>query len=76
MNLIHDHLALREDGLPGLRIFRNRCPNLVRELRWACYATTGNPEDTDATLDHALDAIRYALGRKEVFAGIVPVRGL
>jgi len=76
LSLIHDALAMRNDNLPGLRIFNGRCPNLVREIQSACYATTGNPEDTDAASDHSLDALRYALGRKKKNFYLARVRGL
>ncbi|MEY2487118.1 MAG: hypothetical protein QOH39_2766 [Verrucomicrobiota bacterium] len=72
---IHSKLAMREDGKPGLIIF-NTCRHLIRTLPAATYATTGNPEDTDLTLDHALDALRYSLGRKKVFFYRARVKGV
>jgi hypothetical protein len=72
---IHDRLAIREDGKPGLVIF-NTCRNLIRTLPVASYQRTGNPEDTDLTDDHCIDALRYALGRKKTFCGLARVKGL
>jgi hypothetical protein len=61
---IHARLALRSDGLPGLMVFRNCCPNLVRTLPSLVYSAT-NPEDVDEHCeDHCFDALRYGLTRR------------
>jgi hypothetical protein len=62
LSAIHSRLALRDGGRSaGLRIFRDRCPNLVRELTSPIYSTR-NPEEIDAGCsDHAVDALRYGL---------------
>ena len=65
--LIHNLLAPNPSDpakMPGLRFFEGCCPNLVRTL-----PTLGrddkNPEDVDTTDDdHAYDALRYGLQRK------------
>lgn len=60
---IHARLALREDGPPGLVIFRN-CQNLIRTLPALPYSRT-NPEDVaDNSEDHAYEALRIGLIRK------------
>lgn len=57
---IDNLLAVREDGLPGLLIFRS-CYNLIRTLPLLVH-DTNNPEDIDTQQeDHAYDALRYGL---------------
>jgi len=57
---IHSRLALRDDGLPGLIVFRT-CKNLVRTLPALPYSSQ-HPEDVDTDAeDHAYDALRYLL---------------
>jgi hypothetical protein len=72
---IHSHLALKSDGLPGLIIFKN-CRNLIRTLPAATYSTSGNIEDTDLADDHAIDALRYSLGRRKVSFYRAKLRGI
>jgi hypothetical protein len=74
LSAIHSRLALKSDDLPGLIVFKN-CQHLIAELPAATYATTGNPEDTDATADHSIDALRYSLGRKKVTFRLVRLKG-
>jgi len=48
-------------GMPGLRVFRGCCPELVRTLP-ALGRDKNNPEDVDTDEeDHAYDGLRYAL---------------
>jgi hypothetical protein len=75
LSAIHSHLALKSDGLPGLIIFKN-CRNLIRTLPAVTYATTGNPEDTNAVDHHAIDALRYSLGHRKVFFYRAKVKGI
>jgi hypothetical protein len=77
LSAIHSRLALRDGGRSaGLRIFRDRCPNLVRELMSLVYSTTRPEEIAAGCSDHAVDALRYALlyqpvqGRRVRLGGI------
>jgi hypothetical protein len=77
LSAIHSRLALRDGGRStGLRIFRDRCPNLVRELTSLVYSTTRPEEIAAGCSDHAVDALRYALlyrpieGRRVRLGGI------
>jgi len=77
---VHQALAMRPDGKPGLLVFRT-CVNLIRTLPALPYdAARVEDVDTDAE-DHAYDALRYGLMRgiqreteryqpRDVFAGI------
>jgi hypothetical protein len=62
LSAIHARLAFRDNGRSvGLKVFRGRCPNLVRTLSALVYSTR-NPEEVDPSCeDHAIDALRYAL---------------
>jgi hypothetical protein len=47
------------DGVPRLRIFRDRCPNLVRELQ-SIRIDRSDADDYDHTGDgHSIDALRF-----------------
>jgi hypothetical protein len=77
LSAIHSRLALRDGGRStGLRIFSDRCPNLVRELTSLVYSTTRPEEIAAGCSDHAVDALRYGLlyrpveGRRVRLAGI------
>jgi hypothetical protein len=71
-NAIHSRLALRGDGLPSLIVFRT-CKNLIRTLPYS----NNHPEDVDTDAeDHAYDALRYLLTRREFHFRRVRVRGL
>ena len=73
VSAVHQRLALREDGLPGLIVFRT-CRNLIRTLPAMVYDRK-NPEDIDpACEEHAVKALMYGLTRKVFRAAMVPVR--
>jgi hypothetical protein len=70
---IHQRLALKSDGHPGLIVF-STCRNLVRTLPVLCYSKT-RPEDVDTDAeDHCYDALRYGLIRKVMRGGMVRVK--
>jgi len=71
---IHQRLAVRADGKPGLIVF-STCKNLIRTLPVMVYSRT-NVEDIHGSCeDHAVDALRYGLfRRKPPVARRVPVR--
>ena len=72
---IHSRLALRDDGLPALIIFRT-CKNLIRTLPALPYSSQ-HPEDVDTDAeDHGYDALRYLLTKREYHFQRVRVRGL
>ena len=53
-------LSIRDDGLPGLQIFRT-CPNIIRTLPTLAYDKTYT-EDVDTDMeDHGYDMLRYGL---------------
>ena len=57
---IHQRLALKADGRPGLIVF-NSCRNLTRTLPSLCYSKS-HPEDVDRDGEtHCYDALRYSL---------------
>jgi Terminase large subunit, T4likevirus-type, N-terminal len=60
--LIHQRLAKRADGQPGLMIF-STCKNLIRELQGAVYSRTNVEDIDDSCSQHAIDALRYGLVR-------------
>jgi hypothetical protein len=65
---IHSRLSMKEDGMPGLVIFRD-CRALIRTLPSLVYDPR-NPEDIDAKCeDHAFDACRYGLQFRPPRAG-------
>ena len=60
---IHSWLANRNDGWPGLVIFRT-CRNLISQLPALPYSTK-NPEDaSEEAEDHAVEALRIGLTRQ------------
>lgn len=77
---VHEMLRVRDDGRPGLIVFRT-CSNLIRTLPALPYDTT-RVEDVDTKAeDHGYDALRYAIMRgkqqtpkgravRDVFAGM------
>jgi hypothetical protein len=71
---LHQRLAINKStGLPGLVIFR-RCRNLIREIPALVYSRQ-NPEDVDTDCaDHGCDSLRYLLGRRKTWGGMVKVR--
>ncbi len=61
--LIHQRLALRSDGKPGLVVFKT-CNNLVRTLPSLPYDKQ-HPEDVAGNCeDHSYEALRIGLSRK------------
>jgi hypothetical protein len=73
LQLLHARMAMRKQGYPGLVIFR-RCKNLIRELP-ALTFDRAHPEDVDTECsDHSYDALRYLLGRRKTWGGMVRVR--
>jgi Terminase large subunit, T4likevirus-type, N-terminal len=58
---IHRRLAVRDDGSPGLRVFRGCAPNLVRELVSAVHSPTNPEMIADNCSNHAIDALAYGL---------------
>jgi hypothetical protein len=76
LSAIHQRLAKRKDGTVGLKIFRGRCPNLIRTLPALTYSTR-NPEEIDPSCeDHAVDCLRYGLLFKPLEARMVRLDGL
>jgi hypothetical protein len=72
---IHSRLALHDNGLPHLVVFRT-CKNLIRTLPALPYSTS-KPADVDSAADdHCYDALRYLLTRKVSVFRRVRVRGL
>ncbi len=72
---IHERLALKPDGHPGLIVF-STCRNVIRTLPALCYSKT-RPEDVDTDgEDHLYDATRYLLGRKKAVFHRMRVVGL
>jgi hypothetical protein len=69
LSAIHSRLQLREDGTPGLRIFRDRCPNLVRELTSLVYDPRGGEAYDGSCADHAVAALRYSLMNRPAQSG-------
>jgi len=54
--ILHQRLALKDDGSPGLIVFRN-CRNLIRALPAMVYDRK-NPEDIDPNCEeHAIKAL-------------------
>jgi len=76
LSAIHQRLAKRADGSVGLKVFRGRCPNLVRTLPALVYSTR-NPEEVDPSCeDHAIDALRYGLLFRPPEARMIRLGGL
>jgi hypothetical protein len=64
LSQIHNRLALKQDGLPGLIIFKT-CRELIRTLPTLVYDPR-HKEDVDTTgEDHLYDCLRYGLTRKK-----------
>src|SRR5262249_32069448 len=78
VSAIHSRLAIRSDGLPGLRIFRNRCPNLIRTIPQMVYpAGRGNVEDIDESCErHGCDALAYGLQYRRRVTRVMRVKGI
>jgi hypothetical protein len=71
-SLIHERLAMKSDGKPGLIVFSN-CKNLIRTLPTLCYSKS-RPEDVDTDAeDHLYDALRYSLSWRKLKAGRVRI---
>jgi PBSX family phage terminase large subunit len=60
-----------DDGKPRLQVFRDRCPNLVRELPSLKIKDGSASDDVEKRNDHAPDALRYALMSRPL-APVVP----
>src|SRR5262249_36756054 len=58
LSVIHQRLALRQDGFGGLVIMRN-CRNLIRTLPALVYDRTNVEDIDDSCEQHATDALRY-----------------
>jgi hypothetical protein len=77
LSAIHQRLALRSDGSPGLKIFKDRCPNLVRELTSLVYDPRHVEEFDPSCSSHNVDALRYSLlDGPAASARYVPIFGL
>jgi hypothetical protein len=75
VSAVHQRLALKDDGWPGLIITRN-CRNLTRTLPAMTYSRT-HPEDIDQDCEeHAVKALMYGLTRRKIWCGMVKVKGL
>ena len=61
LSAIHSRLATRPDGTVGLKIFRDRCPNLIRELTSLVYDPRHIEAYDQSCPDHGVAAIRYGL---------------
>jgi len=73
LHAIHERLRKRADGSVGLKVFRGRCPNLIRTLPALVYSTK-QPEEIDPSCeDHAVDSLKYGLLFKPLSAGRVRV---
>lgn len=57
---IHEELALRDDGRPGLMITES-CSNLIRTLPLLCFDSRDGEDVADGCEDHAPEALRYGL---------------
>jgi hypothetical protein len=70
---IHQALAMKWDGKPGLIIF-NTCKQLLRTLPAMTYSRT-HPEDIDDGCErHGCDAIAYGLQRRKIKSGMTKIR--
>jgi hypothetical protein len=75
LSVIHQRLALRNDGFGGLMISRD-CRNLIRTLPSLVYSRT-NVEDIDTSCEqHATDALRYGLTRRRIWFQELRVYGI
>jgi hypothetical protein len=73
--VIHQRLALKQDGYGGLVIFRN-CRNLIRTLPALVYDRTHVEDVDDGCEQHAVDALRYGLTRRKVEFRLARVYGI
>ena len=74
LSAIHARLAKRDGGMPGLRVFKGMCPNLVRELT-AAVTAPNNCEVLDPSCpDHSIDALRYLVSYKRPWTKVVKVK--
>jgi len=65
VSAVHQRLALKKDGHPGLIVFRNS-RNLIRTLPAMVYDRK-NPEDIDPNCEeHAVKALMYGLTRRKM----------
>lgn len=72
VSAVHQRLAPRDDGSPGLIVFRT-CPNLIRTLPAMVYDRK-NPEDIDpACEEHAVKALMYGLTRRKIECRVMRV---
>ena len=63
-NRVKEWMRFRDaDGTPGLRVFRDKCPNLCRTIP-LMVRKAKDPEDCESGgEDHACDTLRYAIQR-------------
>jgi hypothetical protein len=59
-SIIHDMLAIQEDGLPKMQVMSS-CVNLIRTLPMLPYSTNRPEEIDDHADDHAYDSLSYGL---------------
>jgi hypothetical protein len=76
LGAIHSRLQPRANGTVGLKIFRGRCPNLVRELTSLVYDNRHIEEFDPACSTHAIDALRYGLLSRPSVARYVELAGI
>jgi hypothetical protein len=75
VSAIHQRLALKDDGWPGLIIARD-CRNLIRTLPAMTYDKS-HPEDIDpACEEHAVKALMYGLTRRKTWFQEMRVYGI
>jgi hypothetical protein len=75
LSVIHQRLASKKDGFPGLVITRN-CRNLIRTLPALVYDRANVEDVSDSCEQHATDALRYGLTRRRVEVCVGRVYGL
>ena len=61
INLVKDRLHIHEDGEPRLLFFKGKCTNTIKEIRKYRWSKSIKEQPTKQD-DHALDALRYAVG--------------
>lgn len=65
---VKEYIDARQHGVPGLRVFKDKCRNLIRTLP-LMIRDPHRPEDLDTTLeDHAVDTWRYSIERPRMSA--------
>jgi len=73
VSAVHQRLAMKSDGLPGLIVFRT-CRNLIRTLPAMVYDGK-NPEDIDpACEEHAVKALMYGLTKRKSVGRVMRVK--